>query len=463
MRFGPTWGRVLYFDENPQVWFDYDTRRAFVVETGATASTRVAPGGVILPPSPIEELEQEEEILTHKWFQEHPDELGPGVTAILLEDGQLVSTSDNDGASGEVLRHQVFPRYPTLAEAGLPGHAKTILRAELVELDRLGRNVDKVSFADTNGNSEEGKLDKSSETTAAFKYFTDIFRSRHHWVEHKLLMLLPPHPLLLRYVRTVLDGNPGRVVGFCAEYFAGKSLETYPVVLNLSWVKQLTRLLDDLNLTCGFAHGGIWAGNLMVNEATDEVKLIDFESARPIELDPLIDVRRFVATIYTIITGKSLEPQKGNKCRDAHLEPFWPEIPSWDWPQLKDTKLDHDVNEFQRLLEDWVATRRELAEGEPARKRQKKSAAPQKYESAKVPETQWPSRAKVQEALRYDRAVCYPPYNQYVRSRGTTESPWVSWERPATKDLVPGVAMLANGKPAGKQPVAMVQTDAESV
>lgn len=60
----------------------------------------------------------------------------------------------------------------------------------------------------------------------------------------------------------------------------------------------------------------------------------------------------------------------------------------------------------------------------------------------------WPSRAKLSEILRFDRALCCPPYKPPV---GTVENPWVTWERPATKDLVRGVVMLANGKPADKQ------------
>ncbi|KAK3395246.1 hypothetical protein B0H63DRAFT_65809 [Podospora didyma] len=176
---------------DPQVWFDYDTRRVFVVQTEVTLPPLLedAPNDEIAESCPMEVRMkgEKEEMLTYKWFQKHPDELGQGVTGIRLEDGELLSTSDEPSISIGVLRKQVFARYPTLAEARLPGHlAKTILRSELVELDRLWRNVDLVSFTNEAGETEK----------AVFKYFTDIGRARHQWAEHKLLLHLPPHPLL---------------------------------------------------------------------------------------------------------------------------------------------------------------------------------------------------------------------------------------------------------------------------
>ena len=333
------------------------------------------------------------------------------------------------------VRRQLFARYPTLASAQLPAYAtKTILRSELIEVDRLWRNVDLVSFTNNAGDTE----------IAIFKYFTEIARARHHWAEHKLLLHLPPHPLLPRYTRTVLDENSGRVVGFCAEYFPGRNLQASPRVFKLSWLKQLIHLVDELNLTCGIVHADIWPANIMVNEATDEIKLLDFGGAQPLEQsmpagphvsgydNALIDVQKLVTTVYRVITHKlPLPPQQDGDQRGPHIDHFWAEIPTWDWPQHPDTELDHNISEYQRLLSDWVATRQELAHGQPGRKRQKKM------------NHKWPCRAKLNEILTFDRALCCPPYRPPV---GTAENPWVTWERPATKDLVPGVVMLANGK-----------------
>ena len=325
------------------------------------------------------------------------------------------------------VRRQLFARYPTIASAQLPVQAKTILRSELIEVDRLWRNVDLVSFTNDAGKTETG----------IFKYFTEMARARHHWAEHKLLLHLPPHPLLPRYTRTVLDENSGRVVGFCAEYFSGRNLlQASPRVLKLSWLKQLMHLVDELNLTCGMVHGDIWPANLMVNEATDEIKLLDFGGAQPLVEkgtvsgydNALIDVQKLVTTVYRIITHKLPEPT------------LWAEIPTWDWPQHPDTELDHSIPEYQRLLSDWVATRQErLANGggQPRRKKQKKMSQG------------WPCRAKLSEILKFDRALCCPPYKPPPVKTELAENPWVTWERPATKDLVPGVVMLANGKKAG--------------
>lgn len=253
------------------------------------------------------------------------------------------------------VRRQLFARYPTLASAQLPAHAKTILRSELIEADRLWRNVDLVSFTNDAGKTE----------TAIFKYFTEIARARHHWAEHKLLLHLPPHPLLPRYTRTVLDENSGRVVGFCAEYFPSRNLQTSPRIFKLSWLKQLIHLMDELNLTCGIVHADIWPANVMVKEATDEIKLLDFGGAQLLEQgmpagphvsvydNTLIDVQKLITTVYTIITHKlPVPPQEDGDQRGGRIDAFWAEIPTWDWPQHPDTELDHNISEYQRLLSD---------------------------------------------------------------------------------------------------------------
>ncbi|KAK3363725.1 hypothetical protein B0T25DRAFT_627802 [Lasiosphaeria hispida] len=408
-RFAPAVAPVVVEDETRRLWFDYDSRRAFVVRVLLKAED--ADGD----DTDLKSFQKKGKV-AGEWFQKHPDELGLGITGIeLSEDAELLSKS-YDPALISAAGQQLFPLYPTLAEAQLPGHAKTILRSELVELDRLWRNVDLVSFTNESGETER----------AAFKYYTEMARGQSHLGEHKLLLHLPPHPNLLRYTRTVLDENSGRVVGLCTEYFPGRDLTTAPIIFKLSWLEQLMRLVDELNLTAGIAHSDIRPANLMVDETTDTFKLLDFghsrhigglsdnmEAGRP----QLVDVQAVVVAVYTIITQQKSLSTGVDECNERAIQSFEAEIPSWDWRQHKDTKLDHPVSEYQRVLSDWVATRQKMADA---------------------------------------KHTCTGCDNSGSEDG---QNPWAAtWERPATKHLVPGVVMLANGKPADGVPQAGTPT-----
>lgn len=96
-------------------------------------------------------------------LKKHIEALRPDVYAISLsQDGGLVSVSADpkDDETTCVYR-------PPLRDLQLPGRVKTVLRSDLLELDRLGPNVDLVSYTPRAGTREW-----SSSTTSSSSSYT---------------------------------------------------------------------------------------------------------------------------------------------------------------------------------------------------------------------------------------------------------------------------------------------------
>jgi len=239
-----------------------------------------APGGALMPGGPStwhildwdqrrviavtmdEEQESEDVAVGH--LKKHIDALGSDVYAISLsQDGGLVSVS-TDPRDDET----TCVYYPPLQAVLLPGRVKTVLRSDLLELDRLSPNVDLVSYTLRAG---------TTDTRAVFKYYF-LFQFLHKlWHELNLWIRLPPHPNIVPLDRLVLDELHGHIVGFTSLYISGGTVdETKSRVFKLEWLRQLTCVVDDLNLKYGIAHQDIAALNLLVKPETDALMLFDF-------------------------------------------------------------------------------------------------------------------------------------------------------------------------------------------
>lgn len=134
-----------------------------------------APGGAITPGGPSSwfimdwdqrrtisvtmDDEQESEDDAVRYLSKHIDSLGTDVYAIYVsQDGGLVSVSTNPEDD-----QGTCPYYPPLKDFQLPPGVQTILRSDLVELDRLSPNVVHVSYP---------PCAKATQTSqAVFKYY----------------------------------------------------------------------------------------------------------------------------------------------------------------------------------------------------------------------------------------------------------------------------------------------------
>lgn len=289
---------------------------------------------------------------------------GPKVCKIeLSETGELNSVSSNTDNDETLCVH-----YPPLQELEKPARVGIIARSELEELERLAPNVDLVSYV-ADVSSYDGAKWENRE--AVFKYYFQEHDLHERWDEINLWMRLPPHPNIVPFDRLVVEELYGQqlVVGFTSLYIRGGSLHDLRVrpckrIFKLKWVSQLANLVDDLNLRFGIEHQDIAARNLVVDEATDNVMLFDFNlSARiggPLRNDKKVydyensDVKGVVFTVYEILT-QDYYPRHAS----GEYQPPSTVLDLKDWKKHPDIQLDHPLNDYRKALDTWLKARKE--------------------------------------------------------------------------------------------------------
>lgn len=401
-----------------------------------------APGGALMPGGPStwyildwdqrriiavtmdEEQESEDVAIGH--LKKHIDALGPDVYAIhLSQDGDLVSVSANPEDDETTCVY-----YPPLQAILLPDHVKTVLRSDLLELHRLSPNVDLVSYT---------LCANATDTKAVFKYYF-LFQFLHKlWHEMNLWMRLPPHPNLVPFDRLVLDELHGRVVGFTSVYIAGGTLsENKSRTFKLEWLRQLTCVIDDLNLKHGIAHQDVAARNLLVDPKTDALMLFDFNYSGRIGgigyAKDRDDVKGVVFTLYEIIT------------RDMHFRdiPYNQQNPAdvqglEEWAQHPDVQLDHSVSEYRSVLNEWVKRRREGKQVAIF------TEAPEYIDWPDFPAP--PAKEKIfSDGCGNSTVVREVAMYDMRRDEREKDITVLSWERPAQNKLGSGNRAFANGQ-----------------
>lgn len=323
-----------------------------------------APGGALMPGGPstwhildwdqrriiavtMDEVQDSEDVAIEH-LKKHIDALGPDVYAIHLSpNGDLISVSTNPDDDETFCVH-----HPSLEEVQRPGWVQTVSRSELREQERLSPNVDLVSYAPFEG-AEPRKV--------VFKYYFLVQFFERRWDEMNLWMSLCPHPNIVQFDRLVVDKLDSDlvVVGFTSLYIPGGTIaENKSRVFKLEWLKQLTAVVDDMNLKHGIMHQDIATRNLLVDPKTDAILLFDFNySARigGVEYSKARDdVKGVIFTLYEIITGDE-------HFRDIpHEEQSTEEIEALEeWVKHPGVSLDHPVAEYRSVLNHWVKQRRE--------------------------------------------------------------------------------------------------------
>lgn len=168
------------------------------------------------------------------------------------------------------------------------------------------------------------------------------------------------------------------VVGFTTRYIAGGSLDaTHNVgdcrAFKLKWLKQLIRVVDDLNYKYGIQHQDVAPRNLLVHEATDQLMLIDFGASARIGAaeDPcndqyrgddynenLNDLEGVIFTLYEIITRDDQFRLIENRVQGASSV-----LNMENWVKHPDVRLNRPVSRYRAVLDSWVLKRK--ARGNP--------------------------------------------------------------------------------------------------
>ncbi|EXV01836.1 protein kinase-like domain protein [Metarhizium robertsii] len=403
-----------------------------------------APGGAITPGGPStwfildwdqrriiavtmdEEQDSEDAALTH--LKKHIDTLGPEVYAIHVSpDGELVSVSTNPEDDRTMCVY-----YPPLEAIQRPDHVKTVLRSHLLELDRLTPNVDLVSYMPC--------TDATEPTRAAFKYYFLIQFLHRLWHEMNLWMRLPTHAHIVPFDRLVLDELHGRVVGFTSLYIPGDTIfENTARAFELKWLRQLTSVVDDLNLKYGIAHQDVAPRNLVVDPNTNAIMVFDFNYSARIGgsgyAEDHNDVKGVVFTLYEIITRdmhfRAVPHDEQNPADVQGLE---------EWVQHPDVQLDHSVSEYRSVLNDWVDKRQNGGQISHY------TEASEYIDWPDFPEP--PPTDLVSSDGKGNSSVITGVFLTTMRHRKLGENgiAVLSWERPAQAKLGNGDQVLANGQ-----------------
>lgn len=196
-------------------------------------------------------------------------------------------------------------------EVAVLPNTKIVHRADLVEVDRLGPNVDLMRY-----NSQAAATRQRGNEQVAFKYYFVQQFIFWRWDEFQIWMRLPPHPNITPFDRLVVDELDGRQVwvGFTSRFIPGGTLEADSArTFKLKWLKQLLNVIDDLNFKYGIQHQDVAPRNLLVDPETDDLMIFDFNWAArigyPYRLnnyaqywDQRSDVKGAIFTLYEIIT-----------------------------------------------------------------------------------------------------------------------------------------------------------------
>ncbi|KAL6898574.1 hypothetical protein GGI43DRAFT_80736 [Trichoderma evansii] len=397
-----------------------------------------APGGGIFPGGPSDwyvldwdqrrtitvtmDEEQESSDIAIGHLKKHIDTLGPDVYAIhLSQDGELISVSTKPEDDQTTCVY-----YPPLQDVQRPSHVKTVLRSDLVELDRFGPNIDLVSYLP--------RVDAAEPRKTAFKYYFLMQFLYKLWHEMNLWMRLPAHANIVPFDRLVLDELHGNVVGFTTLYIPGGTLSRdNSCVFKLKWLRQLISVIDDLNLKYGIAHQDVSARNLLIDPKTNALMLFDFNYSGRIGGigygEDRNDVKGVIFTLYEIIT-------RDTHFRDVrHSEQNLADVQGLEeWVQHPDVKLDHPVSEYRAVLNDWVDKR------QTGKQISHYTEAPEYIDWPEFPE---PPPEDVVLGSTVEKWVLLDHQRRDEREKGNAI---LNWERPAQSKLRSGDCLLANGQ-----------------
>ncbi|RSL41422.1 hypothetical protein CEP53_012764 [Fusarium sp. AF-6] len=369
--------------------------------------------------------EQEDESIAIRYLRRHSSKISPRVYRIhVSSDGEIVAAytdAENDETS--------CVHDPRLDEISLPVGVQTVRRDMLEELERLGPDTDLVT-------------DPPCSSEPVNKYYFLWQYAQKSWKETNLWMRLPRHPNIVPFDRVVVDELEGRVVGFTNRYVPGGTLEENKSrIFRLKWLQQLIQVVDDLNLRCGISHQDVAPRNLVVDESTDSIMLIDFNFAARINR-PLAkegegewydknrnDVKGVIFTVYEVIT-------RDNSLRNTpHEEQDIDNLPL-EWVKHQEVQLDHPIVEYRQVLQEW---------------RDRRASDPGSGDAPKA--INWPPQPKPPKVdvpmTDVHGSPCSTVMDQWyerrqdVLKRGRKV---LNWERPPQKVLDEGRRLLSTGK-----------------
>lgn len=302
------------------------------------------------------EIEDEQELentynLCRAELQKHIDHLEQGVYgfSFTTPDGPIKKlTHPNDDLT-------LCTNYPLLSALKVSFPLKTLHLSKLRELDRLGPEVDLVSYQDAP--TVTVRDGEARGTTAVFKYSCVQNTFHMTWRELQIWSALPrDHPNIVPFDSVILDDVSGGIVGFTSVFVPGGTLEDTATTrtFRLPWLRQLLKVVDELNYHYGIFHKDIAPRNLLIDG--ENLQLFDFNFAGTSTTGgnqgAQVDASGAVRTLYEIIT------------LDRQYRKFWLQdldfeaVMGQEWVKHPDVKLDSGVQDLKDVLGQWLAERK---------------------------------------------------------------------------------------------------------
>ncbi|KAH6838322.1 kinase-like domain-containing protein [Chaetomium sp. MPI-CAGE-AT-0009] len=319
----------------------------------------------------------------------------------------------------------MVPFYPSPTD--FPSHVPTVRRDQLTEVDRLGVQTDHTIYELAPGQPPKHVV---------FKYYLNEGNVAMFWHEVNCMVRIPHHPNIVPLDRLVVDSatpdGPEKVVGFTTPFIAGGTiLDNVSRVFKLDYLKQLTTTIDYLNLKLGIVHGDICLWNLLIDAETDQLKIFDFNMGAKLGWEgdedhqgvygydeDRNDVKLTIFTLYEIIT-RDLSFREENYPHELDASMVL-EKPTWEPHPGVRLEEGVEVAEYRRVLEEWVAARKDV------------DAKFTSYKQA--PDSiDWPSLPEF-PLVQFVGSMMRRP-SQMRREMIKRGEPFIKWQRPPTRHL----------------------------
>ena len=161
-----------------------------------------------------------------KAVEQFMNDLPIGVVQVeISKEGTLLSSSSDPTKNSSWV-----PFYPPRTD--FPRRVATVRRRDLTEVDRLGLEVDLMTYTPKRGETKQ----------VVFKYYTTEECVARWWHEANCVMRMPRHPNIVPFDALVVDRieDVDRVVGFTTHYVHGGTLsENSDRVFKLKYLEQL--------------------------------------------------------------------------------------------------------------------------------------------------------------------------------------------------------------------------------
>ncbi|KAH7162043.1 hypothetical protein B0J13DRAFT_430467 [Dactylonectria estremocensis] len=281
-------------------------------------------------------------------LRKHIDYLPPDVFRICVsKEGKLLWTF-----ADPVYDSTRCPYYPPVSATQHPEGIQTVLRSDLEELDRIVPLVDLVRCL----RSTEPQKKILTPSKLVFKYYTITERLYSVWDEMNLWMRLPKHPNIVPFDKIVVDELEHRCIGFTSVFIPGGTLEHNTTrVFKLKWLLQLIDVIDELNLNLGIAHQDVAPRNIVIDETTDSLRILDFNFSSRIGhrgySHARNDIKGVIFTMYEIITRDDKPRSLRHEYQNVEA------IEKMVWIKHPHVQLDHPVADFRETLRQWFHRR----------------------------------------------------------------------------------------------------------